>query len=351
MLILLSQDRPTLTMSMKSTRQRLVALRHIVGTSTPTTVLRSYLNGDPLKGLSKSQNALFKDAVLVTVYRKWLAFPPNSLLDIGITTFDRRKLDEGVDKYAGAHAENFFRHVWFLHLRIRERAHLPQGDADPDRFHFGSTVFTTQEEARGLLHDVWHQPVDEENAGLGNRPIIYISFGNNDGYATMRRDLDFDLSSANTTIAVMNAQSIAHQANITRSQDASIDYLLKPFKITPHDPANSGNAAAYITIIVFLSVLRMDLYHQIVENPKGKPGRYGQSKSKPARHVINALMLRPTPAPPFGHQTYCSACGSCEHIRPSCDDVFVACMRCARSKQSWRRENAESHLEELCAFP
>jgi hypothetical protein len=196
---------------------------------------------------------------------------------------------------------------------------------DPDKFHFGGTVFVTPDEALAMLHNIWHQPIDEAQPELGCRPIIYLSFGDNDGLSKLRRDsFDFVPSQINTTIAVMDAQVIAAQVSITRDQHAPIDYLLKQFGITLHDRENTGNAAAYTTIVAMLSALRADLYHDPSSNPKGRPGQRGKSSSKPAQDVIQAMMERPTPNPPYGTQTYCHRCGSYEHFFESCEETDLS---------------------------
>jgi hypothetical protein len=115
-------------MGPKVTPMKLEALRNSVGTLPNSTILRAYLIGKAVKEIGVAQNKLFKDAVLVTVHRKWLEFVPHNLMEIGITMFDKRKINDEMNKDAGAHAENFLNHVWFMHLRLQGQAHLPQGD-------------------------------------------------------------------------------------------------------------------------------------------------------------------------------------------------------------------------------
>jgi hypothetical protein len=90
-----------------------------------------------------------------------------------------------------------------------------------------------------------------------------------------------------TTVAVLDAQIIAVQAKITSKQDAPIEYILPIFKITPFHVGNAGNAATYITIIAFLSVLRDQLYGA-ESNPRAKPGQTGISaiEVRQQRHAM-----------------------------------------------------------------
>jgi hypothetical protein len=177
-----------------------------------------------------------------------------------------------------------------------------------------------------------------------------MSFSDNDGVAKTRRTrFDFEPASLPTTVAVLDAQLIPAQAKMTRNATASFEYLLKQFKITPFHPENSGNAAMYATMIAILSVLRLELY-ATTGNTAGKPARTGQSSSKDAQTVVQSLMEWPTPAPPFGVEVYCWRCGSGMHGVDACPNEDLTCSRCEVSVHKWRRENAGTHIEGLCAF-
>jgi hypothetical protein len=225
--------------------------------------------------------------------------------EIGITTYSRQQVNYGLPCPPGPHAEDLLEHVWSMHLRMRSHAHLPSIDASPDAFHFGYSIFATHDEALDLLQQIWHQPMYATRLDRGYRPIICLAYGNNDMLGKVRNaDFNFEPARLDTTVAVINAQDIAVQAKITSSKDASIEYILPIFKITPFDVGNAGNAATYITIIAFLSVLRDDVYGAET-NPRAKPGQRGISAAKPAQSIMQWLMERPTPAPPFGMTTYC----------------------------------------------
>ncbi|KAF2250389.1 hypothetical protein BU26DRAFT_604555 [Trematosphaeria pertusa] len=311
-----------------------------------TIVLQHFLQTN---GVQTDINTLLRDAVLVTIHRKWLEHPPHTPTEIGIATFDRKQVNDGQPVFPGPHAEDLLKHVWFMHLRLRRGAHLPAGPGDPDAFHFGTSVFVSHEEALDMLHEIWHQPIDEKNPGLGFRPIICLSFGDNHSLSKTRKDFDFDPANISTTAAMLDAQVIATQARITSSQYPSIEYLLHQFRILPHDHGNSGNAAAYITMVAFLSALRKEVYESL-QNPRAKPGQSGPSSSKPAQHVINWLMQRPTPAPPFGTTTYCYRCSNWAHVFVQCQEKDFVCSKCLRSDSTWRRANAATHKEGLCIF-
>lgn len=325
-----------------STPQKLANLRKLLNFKTDHEVLRLYLD--------ENQNVLLKEAILVTIYRKWSPYPPHGLTDIGITTYDRQQINCGLPCTPGPHAENLLEHPWSMHLRIRSHSHLPSTDGDPNAFYFGTTVFVSQEQAMEMVHQIWHRPVDESTLEDGLRPIICLSYGDNEGDAKVRQPT-FDFLPANlpTTVKVLNAQNIAIQAKITGSTGPTIDYILPIFKISPFDAGNGGNAATYSTIIAFLSVLRDQIYGAEM-NPRAKPGQKGMSAAKPAQSVIQWLMERPTPAPPFGVMIYCSKCGSYAHDAASCDTTDIPCGRCAVSLREWRQENAKQHIEELCIY-
>jgi hypothetical protein len=136
------------------------------------------------------------------------------------------------------------------------------------------------DEALELLRQIWHQPLDPMEPDLGYRPVICLSFGDNEGIARVRRaDFEFFPANITTTIAVINAQEIAVQVKITSSADATLDYLLAISRITPFDTGNGGNAAIYSTILAFLSVLREEIYGDRISNPRTKPGEKGLSVS------------------------------------------------------------------------
>jgi hypothetical protein len=325
--------------------------------STPAKIekLRSFLATKPHKDilriyLKNIEGGLVKHAVLVTVYRKWSTHPPFHLIEIGVTTYDRYSVKQGQPTMAGPHAENLLRHVWSLHLIIRPHAHLESATDHLLSFHFGTSVFVSQEEALDMLHQIWHQPMDEQDPTKGLRPIVYMSFGDNDGVAKTRKTkFDFEPASLPTTVAVLDAQLIPAQAKITRHATASFEYLLKQFKITPFHPGNSGNAAMYAMMIAILSVLRFELYAE-TRNTVGKPARTGQSSSKDVQAVVQSLMEWPTPAPPFGVEVYCWRCGSGKHGFDACPNSDLTCSRCEVSAHKWRRDNADTHMEGLCAF-
>ncbi|KAF2638745.1 hypothetical protein P280DRAFT_404621 [Massarina eburnea CBS 473.64] len=334
----------------KSTQQKLEGLRRVVDISPPATVLKQYLKGEPLQVLSGSQNKLFKHAVVVCVFRKWLDQVPQSLMEIGITTFDRLAFEKKFTS-PGAHGENFFKLIWSMHVRLHKSAHLPQSDgAKPDQFHFGTTIFSTEEQARHMLDDIWQQPMSEEEPKRGFRAIIYLSFGNNDSLGMTRPNLDFNPSSMKTTIATMNVQNICHQAGTTSHQDASVEYLLNVFDIKTYDLWNTGNAATYITYAAFLSVLRKDLYFDAKTNPKAKPGKFGQSAKKDSMEVMRCLAEWPTPPPPFGCEKFCTLCKSCDHTPLECPKVSLTCKKCEASFMFWRQVNAPSHSSKQCIF-
>ncbi|KAF1850253.1 uncharacterized protein K460DRAFT_350331 [Cucurbitaria berberidis CBS 394.84] len=324
-----------------STPAKLKSLRATLAAKTHQEVLRMYIQ--------KHEVGLLKHAFLVTVYRKWSANPPYHLTELGITTYDRQRVNNGQPVLAGPHAEYLLKHVWCLHLRIRSHAHLPS-TGDANAYHFGTTTFVSQEEALHMLHEIWHQPMDEADPDKGLRPIVYMSFGDNDGMGKMRKTaFDFDPSSMSTTVAILDAQNIPVQAKITRSQTAPFEYLLQQFKIQAFDFDNGGNAAMYATVIAILSALRNELYGSL-DNPRAKAGQKGQSSSKSAQSVIQWLMEWPTPAPPIGVSMYCWRCGSAEHSFTECPNSDLECSKCMNSPHTWRKENASTHTEGLCIF-
>ncbi|KAF1912173.1 hypothetical protein BDU57DRAFT_564862 [Ampelomyces quisqualis] len=329
-------------MSNVSHTRKMNNLRSLLASKPQKEVLRLYLY--------QRHDNLFKQAILVTFYRKWSERPPYGLTEIGITTYDRQQVNSGFPCPPGPHAEDLLAHVWSIHLRLRSNAHLPSTDASPCAFHFGSSVFVTHSEAAQLLHQVWHQPIDAMDLSKGDRPIICLSYGDNDALGRVRTgDVDFTPNKIATTIAVLNAQDIAIQARITSSKSATIDYILPIFKITPYHVSNAGNAATYITVLAFLSVLRDEIYGA-ESNPRAKPGRWGISSTKPAQNVMQWLMERPTPAPPFGVTTYCSRCSSFVHSAWECPNTDFVCTKCSASQAKWRQENAATHMEGLCVF-
>lgn len=94
-------------------------------------------------------------------------------------SFNRQHVNsEGlIDTFARAHAENYLSHVWSMHLRLRENVHIASINSDPEAYHFGTSVYVSKEEAMDFLHDIWHQPLDEENEDLGYRPVICLQHG------------------------------------------------------------------------------------------------------------------------------------------------------------------------------
>ena len=320
---------------------KLESLRNVLSKSPDRDVLHKYLQ--------RSNTGLLRDAVLVTLHRKWSATPPHRLTELGITTYDRANTNQG-QPIAGPHAEDLLRQVWSLHLVIRSTAHLDSTPTGLDPFHFGTTVYVSHEEALNLLQQIWHQPMNEKKAASGFRPIVYMSFGANDSISKMRKTaFDFDPSSIVTTIATLDAQVIPQQAKITRHADASLTYLLQQFKIPVHHPQNSGNAAMYATIIATLSAIRFEIYSCPV-NKVAKPGQTGQSSCKSAESVVQGLMNWPTPAPPIGVRVYCWRCGIESHDFVDCLDVNLRCSKCEGATQPWRRDNAGTHVEGSCTF-
>lgn len=98
-----------------STPGKLESLRNVLSKSPDRDVLHKYLQ--------RSNTGLLRDAVLVTLHRKWSATPPHRLTELGITTYDRASTNQG-QPIAGPHAEDLLRQVWSLHLVIRSTAHL-----------------------------------------------------------------------------------------------------------------------------------------------------------------------------------------------------------------------------------
>jgi ribosomal protein S27AE len=325
-----------------STPQRLAGLRNLLATKPHLEVLRVYLH--------QKQNDLLKEAVLVAIHRNWSARPPYGLTEIGITTYARQLVNCGLPLSPGPHAEELLQNVYCIHLRIRSHAHLSSPDSNPDAYHFGTSIYVTHAEALEMLDQIWHQPIDHLRLEEGFRPVICLSYRDNEGVAKVRRaDFDFIPADITTTIAVLNVQNIAFQAKITSSPDATLEYLLPIFKIKPYDTGNGGNAAMYSTVIALLSVLRDEIYGA-KQNPRAKPGQKGLSASKPAQDVMQWLMERPTPAPPFGATTYCWRCGSFMHAHAECPNTDIVCGKCERSNAQWRQKSAWTHREGLCVY-
>jgi hypothetical protein len=326
-----------------ATNAKLNNLCNLLATKPHKDTIRLYLY--------QNSDNLLKEATLVTLYRKWSPRPPYGLTEIGISTYCRQQVNCGLPCPPGPHAENLLKHVWSMHLRIRSHAHLPSANSGPvDAFHFGTSIFATQAEASGLLYQIWHQPLDPSRLEKGYRPVIFLTFGDNDALGKIRNtDFEFVPAKVDTTVAVLNAQDIAVQTLITRSNDATLNYLLPIFKVTPFHTDNAGNAATYTTVIAFLSVLRTEIYG-CGPNPKAKPGQLGASAVKPAQSVMQWLMERPTPAPPFGVTTYCWRCSSFVHRASECPNTDFVCTKCLASKAEWRQKNAQTHMEGLCIF-
>ncbi|KAK3214940.1 hypothetical protein GRF29_19g1749588 [Pseudopithomyces chartarum] len=305
----------------KTSLQKLEKLRGCAWTQQQCLLLQSYLQAQNLpSGGTVELNRLFKKAVLVTLYCNRMSFVPYKPLDLGIAT-------------------------------LQEYAHLPASTADPDAFHFGTSVFASKEELKYFLTQIWQQPIDEEKPELGFRPIVCLEYGNGSGSvsAAMWKEIGFDPAKMDNTIAMLDGQVIAEQAKITRNQFATIDYLLAQFQISPHACDHAGNTAAYVIIVAMLCALRKHLY-QSTQNEKSKPGQHGQSTSVAAQVVVNRLMERPTPAPPTGVEIYCHRCGSHEHKFRQCINTDFICNGCLLSPVSWKRDNAASHKEGLCIF-
>ncbi|EOA88141.1 hypothetical protein ACJQWK_01977 [Exserohilum turcicum] len=321
--------------------RRLRQLRDDLCTLPGHTVLQDYLQDQIVFSLRR--------AVLVTLHRKWSENSPYRLTELGVTTFDRASSGQNQLLTPGPHAENILRQIWSFRLVIRSTAHL-DASMHSSPFHFGTTLYASQEEALDLLHQIWHQPMSARNAKAGFRPIIYMSFGDNDALSKTRRStFDFDPSSLNTTVATLNAQFIPQKCKITRHANASLTYLLSQFKVPTFHTENSGNAAMYATVVAVLSALRVELY-QADNNAVAKPAQTSQSSSKSAEEVLQGLMDWPTPAPPFGLLVYCCRCGSTEHASGQCTSWYLSCKICEGALQHWRRENAGTHTEGMCSF-
>ncbi|KAF2849586.1 hypothetical protein T440DRAFT_533789 [Plenodomus tracheiphilus IPT5] len=313
-------------------------LRKLLSSKPDIDILRMFVNGS---------NNLFDGAVLVTVHRVWSIHPPYDLTELGITTYDGNQGGRDYLVSPGPHAESIFDRVWSLHFRIRRQTHLPTATGEASIFHFGTTVFVTKEEVLDLLQQIWHQPSAEAD---GMRPVIYMHFGSNDGIGKMRKaQFDFDPTRFPTTIAVLDAQNIPAQAKITRHNDAPLRYLLPQFKIKPYNEDNAGNAAMYTTVVAILSSLRQELYAS-PETPRAVAGQKGMSISKSATSVIQWLMERPTPPPPFGITVYCWRCGSTIHEFSECPNNDLSCGKCEKSPLDCRKANAGSHIDGLCTF-
>jgi hypothetical protein len=326
------------------TSSKLKNLRNLLSAKPDQDVLRLYLQK------RTSEIGLLQQAMLVTIHRKWSEHPPHHLTELGITTYDRLRVNNGQDIMSGPHAEDHLRHVWCLHLVIRPHAHLDSETANVTAYHFGTTIYVSQEDALDLLHQIWHQPIDPWYIEKGLRPIVYMSFGNDDSVAKMRKAaFDFDPATLSTTVATLDAQIIPQQSKITRHATATFEYLLHQFKITAFHPDNAGNAAMYATVIAILSALRFEVYGW-QDNRVAKPCQTGPSSCKAAQSVVQSLMEWPTPAPPFGVTVYCWRCGSGKHAFGECPNDDLSCGRCEKSIHQWRRENAGGHMEGLCVF-
>ncbi|KAI4950171.1 hypothetical protein J4E91_004827 [Alternaria rosae] len=254
----------------KSTSSKLASLRGVFAQLSDKDVLHKYL------GKSTTAPGLLREAVLVVLHCRWSSNPPYRLTELGITTQPTT---------AGPHAEDLLRQIWCLHLVIRSTAHLDSTDTGLDPFHFGITVYVSQDEALFLLQQIWHQPMDEQNEDSGYRPIIYMSFGSNRSISKVRKTaFDFDPFLLDNTVASLDAQIIPQQSMITRHADADFAYLLKQFNVPVYHSDNGGNAAIYATIIAILSTLRFELYGSL-QNAKAKSGQVEVSQAPNLRRL------------------------------------------------------------------
>jgi hypothetical protein len=72
------------------------------------------------------------------------------------------------------HTEEHLKRMLYHHLSIKEQAHMLNRSfmkANPTSYGFGESRFVSQERLMEIVHDMFHQDVDEKRPDLGFRPI------------------------------------------------------------------------------------------------------------------------------------------------------------------------------------
>jgi hypothetical protein len=299
--------------------------------------------GRPLPGAPFSLD----EAVIVSLNLEWWQKEPHPTTEIGIAEL------HPVGKIPTTHAENILTEIWVAHARIAENAHLVnrfQGAGDPEKFHFGTTMFVKMEEAKKVLINTFCR--QRANALGQMQPIILLAHDAEGKFNHIKEQMNIDVLGLNTVIKVIDTQMLAAQAGISgpKGPTISLAHLVDHFNIKPDNLHTAGNDAGYTMITAVLTSLKNDLYgHLSFAQAFGSPPPTVDGLN--ITQVINKVKKigKSTAPPPWGRLLYCTRCDRSNHLREKCF-AKLSCDICRNSGNFRLERTAGTHMASKCVF-
>ncbi|KAF2009662.1 hypothetical protein BU24DRAFT_329335, partial [Aaosphaeria arxii CBS 175.79] len=197
------------------------------------------------------------EAIFVGIDTEWWEHDPHPTTEVGISSL----YPHSIMRYPGFHAEFILKNIGTHHIRITEYAHLVNsfpGAGDPERFHYGKTVFLTTEETRQALYKAFTQKGERGTL----RPIIFIGHDTSGDFVKIKEDLGVDIMQFGSVVKIIDTQQMASEMGImgTKGPKISLKELAQYFLIDPVDLHQAGNDIANIMFVAVLMSLRDELY-------------------------------------------------------------------------------------------
>jgi hypothetical protein len=304
-------------------------------------VLRHFM-GVPLMA-PFGDNLSLNEAAIVCLDFEWWQEEPKPTTEIGTA---ERVLK---DVLPSVHAENILTTIQVAHARIMPNAHLTNtfaGAGNPEGFHFGTTMFVTELEAKKLVLDTFVRPSSYHPNFL--KPIILIGHDVQNEVDHINSAFGIDLHQYGTIVKVIDTQVMAHDAGIksTKGPKISLGDLLTHFNINFGNLHTAGNDAAGTLMAAILIAFQDFLYPN---RQYGKPPAIEQGRN--IHDVIDRAMQigKSLPQPSFGRPYYCTRCGCCNHFRTGCI-ARVVCTLCRDSKVKQLYNNHDTHMTSRCIY-
>lgn len=312
------------------------ALRSVLASHTGAEVI-CHFSGFPLIGMPPALN----QAAIVCLDMEWWYKNPMLITELGIAEL----LAKG--QAPTIHAENILTGIQVAHARITPHAHLRNnfpGAGDPEKFHFGTSKFVSEEEAKQVLINTFVRP----RIGDGSlQPIILVGHAVENEFEQIQRAFGVDLLSYGSIVKVVDTQKMAQQAGIrgTKGPNIGLHDLLAYFNIHINNLHTAGNDAAGTLISAVLIALRNGLY------PVGNRKLPAIVQGRNVQDVVERVMTigKSLPAPTWGVERYCSRCDRDNHFRAKCF-ANVMCTICRDSGVIALFKNRKTHQTNKCLF-
>lgn len=301
-----------------------------------TALLTHWLRVHAIDGLDDDMHLELCDAVIIGIDAEWYEHDSDYITELGITIIDPRNIPE---------------HLWpnpwkvvdgmiAAHFRIKENAHMINGDlcpGRPDQFQFGTTKFLALKEASDMLADVLNRHDEGE-------PRLILLLGHDVGNDVRMLEKHFNVDwDATGEVLLIDTQNIAVDTGYASpGERIGLSRLIGKFGIEEEYLHNAGND------IVCTSMAALGMIgNHVIDDPDNAGKAYYKDlrvylKSTPDWLLGDTRKHMVTPSSLLKSRTkkWCTNCEVGRHDNSQCRERYK-CKTCGE----------KTHTTKKCLIP